>query len=114
MELRPFDDAHLRRSAPPTRRVYGRVTCLMRPCAIYVDVLSADREMRIGLESQTARANHPLRSLPEEFLPAATPEELAMVRTVLGGRDVPGAMVSLYSDEGGMEPSETRLLPMGC
>jgi hypothetical protein len=70
--------------------------------------------MRIGLESQTARANHPLRSLPEEFLPAATPEELAMVRTVLGGRDVPGAMVSLYSDEGGMEPSETRLLPMGC
>jgi hypothetical protein len=53
-----------------------------------------------------------LRSLPEEFLPAATREELAMVRTVLGGRDVPGAIVSLYSDHGGMEPSETRLLPM--
>jgi hypothetical protein len=112
LELRPFDDAYLRRSAPPTRRVYGRVTCLMRPCAIYVDVLSADGEIvRIGLASQTARANHP-------FAQAA--QGVPSGRYTRGTRDGPnrawrerrpGAMV-LYSDEGGMEPSETRLLPM--
>jgi hypothetical protein len=112
LELRPFDDAYLRRSAPPTRRIYGRVTCLMRPCAIYIDVLSADRESANRTRvAECASKSSVCAVCPRSSFRPPHPRNSRWSEPCLEGE------TSLEpwcrsNPTGGMEPSETRLLPM--
>jgi hypothetical protein len=50
-----------------------------------------------------------LREQPEPLWPPATADELSEVRAVLGVERLPGAVLSLYADHGGMDAAESSL-----
>lgn len=50
-----------------------------------------------------------LREQPEQLRPPATAEELSTLGRVLGVEQLPGAVLSLYADHGGMDPAQTYL-----